>query len=50
VRIRLGRDSIERYVIVRRDPDDSGFASAYGTLAHLRDALKYALADGELWR
>ena len=48
--ISLGRGNIERYVIVRRDPDDAGWASADGTLGHLRDALKYALRDGELWR
>jgi hypothetical protein len=49
-RIKLGRNSVDRYVIVRRDPDDGGWTDADGTLGHLRGALEFVLADGELWR
>jgi hypothetical protein len=44
-RIALGADSVERFIVVRRDPDDfSGWASADGTCGHLRDALKFYFA------
>jgi hypothetical protein len=42
-RINLGANSVERFIVVRRDADDSGWASADGTCGHLRDSLKYVL-------
>lgn len=37
-------ESIDRFVIVRRDPDDSGYADKDATVKHLTDSLKFFFA------
>jgi hypothetical protein len=42
-RMRLGHNSIERFIIVRRD-EDGGYADKDATCKHLTDSLKFFFA------